>query len=238
MISLLDRLRQLTLRKPHLIASSVSEILEKHKVSLWFYYAFIQWRHRWHVWRSILWIVRNLSPGARILETGAGCGWNLFWLEANGFSSLVGIDIDASAVAAGNDLVTRHQNRLNLRCDDALSPTTLGDQVFDVILALNWTYHVPAFDLTRFLQTYTCHLVPNGVIVMDLIDASFNAHPDNAYLTSDWKRPKSERAPSEYLHRFDEAGFQCIAASCGYCIIASFRRHGTIPRSLYVLQHG
>lgn len=213
-------------------------MLATHGASAWFLYAFEQWKDRWHVWRSILWIVRNLSPGARILETGAGCGWNLFWLEANGFSSLVGIDIDASAVAAGNELATRQQINLRLRCDDALSPATLGDKEFDAILALNWTYHVAAFDLAFFLETYSRHLAPNGMIIMDTIDAAFNAHPDNAYLTSDWRLPESERSPSEYLHRFDDAEFRGIAASCGYCIIARFRRQGTIPRSLYVLQHG
>ncbi|KAB0664863.1 methyltransferase domain-containing protein [Oryzomonas japonica] len=232
----IDRLKQLPLREPSLRRPEIVSVLAHHGVEPWFLYAYDEWRSRWHVWRGLLWAIKNVEHGGNVLETGCGCGWNLFWLAANGFGSLTGLDINAAAVVAGNELAQGTGFPVRLRCDNALDPGSLADGPFHLILALNWTYHVPEFELGRFLERYGGLLVPGGVLLLDTIEKSFNAHPNNRYLTSDWGKPEWEMRPSEYLHRFSQGEVREIAASRGYQIEATYSRKGTIPRSLYILR--
>lgn len=233
---LIDRLKQLPLREPSLNRSELASVLAKHRVEPWFLYAYDEWRSRWHVWRGLLWAIKNVEHGGNVLETGCGCGWNLLWLAANGFISLTGFDINAAAVSAGNELAQGTGFPVRLRCDNALNPGSLSEGPFHMILALNWTYHVTEFDLGRFLECYGRLLVPGGVVVLDTVAKSFNVNPQSHYLTSDWDKPEEERRPSEYLHRFTMEEVRELAVSCGYHIEANFSRRGTIPRSLYILR--
>jgi SAM-dependent methyltransferase len=233
----LDRLRLLSLQAPPLEHSQVVMALGRHGVEPWFLYAFEQWQRRWHVWRGMIWVVKHVGAGA-VLETGCGCGWNLFWLAANGFGPLSGIDLDAAAIAAGNELSGTAGLPLQLCCDNALDPETLKDRQFHLILALNWTYHVPGFDLGLFLERYRRHLGPGGLLLLDVVDRAYDEVPNSRYLTSDWARPVGERRPSEYLHRYYSKEVREIAASRGYRVAASFHRGGAIPRSVYLLVLG
>lgn len=233
-----DRFQQLPLRKPSISTSAVAAVLSRCGAEPWFRYAFQEWRQRWHVWRGVLWTVQNLPRGIQVLETGCGCGWNLFWLAANGFTSLIGIDNDAAAIAVGNELAVTSGYPVHLSEDDALNPRQLSDGSSALILALNWTYHVPEFDLALFLQRYRMVLAVGGMILIDTIDRSFDNHPDSKYLTSDWGKPAMERRPSEYIHRFTIHDIRRIAGSCGYQVLTNYNRRGEIPRSLYVLRRG
>ena len=235
---LLDRLQQMPMTAPSFRRADAAHVLARHGVDPWFLYAYEMWRSRWHVWRGILWATMNLDRKGGVLETGCGCGWNLFWLAANGFGHLGGIDVDTAAVAAGNELSRHSGYRVVLRADNALEPASLGDASFSLILALNWTYHVPAFRLDSFLQRYHNHLLPGGVLLIDAIDDTFSANPDSRYLTSDWDKLVMERRPSEYIHRFTLHEVSEIAGSSGYRVVKIFGRRGEIPRTLFILRRG
>lgn len=231
-------MQQLPLRTPSISTSAVAAVLARHGAEPWFRYAYQGWRQRWHVWRGVLWAVQNVPRYRQVLETGCGCGWNLFWLAANGFTLLSGTDRDAAAIAAGNELAGISGYPVHLREDDALEPQRLSEGSIALILALNWTYHVPEFDLALFLRRYRTGLAGGGMLLMDTIDRSFDDHPGSKYLTSDWGKPKQERRPSEYIHRFTMHEISETAGSCGYHIVAYFSRLDEIPRALYILQRG
>lgn len=231
-------MQQLDIRKPALQRSRVVSVLSEHNVEPWFLYAYDQWRCRWHIWRGIHWVIKNIRRDGKVLETGCGCGWNLFWLAANGFTSLDGIDIDVAAVTAGNELAHMANYQLRLRSGNALLPGESDDGPYHLILALNWTYHVTEFDMEQFLNNYGKCLVTGGVLLIDTVDSSFDSHLKSRFLTSDWNKPEDERRPSEYLHRCSNAEVRDIAKFCGYRIVAHFSRSGIIPRSIYALAYG
>lgn len=233
-----DHIQQLGLRKPYLQRSRVISVLAEHNVESWFLYAYDEWRSRWHIWRGILWVIKNISRDGRVLETGCGCGWNLLWLAANGFTSLTGIDVDSDAIAAGNELAHEGNYSFHLRRGNALRSDEYGNTPFHLILALNWTYHVPEFDLKLFLNNSAQHLVSNGVLMIDIIDRSFDLHPKNRFLTSDWEKPENLRRQSEYLHRYKHDEIQEISESCGFRIVTFFSRQEVIPRVIYALARG
>ena len=236
MRKLLDRLKQLPLKAPAMDNFQVAKVLASHNVEPWFLYAFEEWKNRWHVWRGLVWAMKHIERDGKVLETGCGCGWNLLWLAANGFNSLTGFDIDASAIAAGRELSQTAQYPLRLLWGDALDPGPLAEAPFRLLLALNWTYHVPSFELGCFLERYRGLLVPGGVLLLDTIKKSFNKYPKNQYLTSDWTKPQGERRPTEYLHRFNSAEVLEVATSKGFQIAKRFDRNGAIPRSVYLLR--
>ena len=233
---LLDRLQQFSLISPTFQRAEATDVLARHGVESWFLYSYDEWKKRWHVWRGLLWAINNIDHKGRILETGCGCGWNLFWLAANGFESLTGIDINTSAIAAGNELAQGAGIPVRLRSDNALNPASLQEAPFHLLLALNWTYHVPEFALAQFLDRYRELLIPGGVVLLDTVEKSFGTHPKSCFLTSDWSKPESERRPSEYVHRFTLRDIREISASCGFRVAAYYTRWGTIPRSIYMLR--
>lgn len=233
--SIFDRVRLLRLREPGLDPVAVGRILNRHGVHKWFFYAYTDWKTRWHVWRGIYWAIRNIPTEVKTLETGCGCGWNLLWLAANGFSALYGYDIDAAAVAAGRELAAGCGLPIVLWQDDGLAPhREEGD--FGLILALNWTYHVAEFGLSSFLTTFSSFLADGGCLIIDVIDKGYDRYPLNAYLTSDWEKPEKERRGTEYLHRYSSQEVYHLAASCGYQVVFAQTRAEVIPRSLFILR--
>jgi len=233
-----DRAIYLTLNRPNLDQVLVRQILERHQVQEWFWYSYTSWKDRWHVWWPVWWSIRHIPHHSPVLETGCGCGWNLLWLAANNFSRLYGFDIDTAAVAAGNEVAQSADMEVSLWCDDALYPEKLPLQGgFKLILALNWTYHVPVFDLSSFLTSYATSLAPGGRLIIDVIEKSYDSVPNNRYLTSDWTKPKVLRRPSEYIHRYSALDMKEAAISSGFQIETFFHRCETIPRTLYILRH-
>ena len=212
----------------------VREIIKKHNVSDWFFYAFINRCERRHICEPSLWILNNLPKERVIFETGCGCGLNLVWFAQKGFSHLMGSDISDEVILAGKEIVQLANSNIKLWQDDGLTPTRLPGKI-DVLLALNWTYHVDNFELKLFLDIYSMILNKGGFLIIDFIDDSYNSNPNNLYLTSDWTKPIEVRKPSEYKIRYSYEQIVSDIKNSGYEIYHTMKHEQIIPRVVYVL---
>lgn len=201
----------------------------------WFFYAFTNRGERWHICEPSLWVLDNLPKESVIFETGCGCGLNLIWFAQKGFTHLMGSDISHEAIIAGKEIARLAHATIELWQDDGLTPARLPDKP-DVLLALNWTYHVDDFELKPFLDTYSKILNSNGYLVIDVIDASYNGTPDNQYLTSDWTMPIEVRKPSEYKKRYSYEQVASVVKDAGYEIRHTIKHEQIIPRVVYILR--
>jgi hypothetical protein len=163
------------LRHPPALAlpmDEVAAILQRHGTQPWFAYANRDWSRRKHVRIPCTWLATRLAPDARIVETGCGCGLNLLWLARRGFRELSGIDVDAPALAAGAELARRSGVAPRFIQGDASRPPAGFPGGIAALLALNWTYHVTAFDLGGFFAAWRPLLAPGALVAMDFIDGS------------------------------------------------------------------
>lgn len=234
----LERLVTIHLRRSDwavdLPKEQVGEILSRHGVDPWYSYALTERWRRWHVWKPSAWLVKTFGAPVRVFETGCGCGYNLFWFGRAGSRELYGSDRDEQVIAVGREMAALANVPCKLWVDDALQPESVVEKN-DAVLALNWTYHAPGFDLDSFLATYRRMLNRGGWLLIDLIDRSFDRIPNNQFLTSDWQRPVDERRPSEYLHRYEKDEAQAAFRAGGFRVLKVFTRHETVPRNAYVL---
>jgi glycosyltransferase involved in cell wall biosynthesis len=212
----------------------VEAALTRHGVHAWFNYAFRQRAERWDCWRPCEWVVRHFPKDAPVLSLGAGVGYNLFWLAQHGFTDLHGLDIDAGAIAAGQDIAREAGLPVRLWVDEALKPAWLPAKKFAVIEALVWVCLTDEFPLEELLDRYLPHLAAGGVFIVDIIDAAYNLLPDNQYHTQDRGKPVAERRPSEYKHRFSEAQIRQIFESKGMTVAAVIRESASTPKAVYV----
>ncbi|QXE92330.1 class I SAM-dependent methyltransferase [Geomonas subterranea] len=217
-------------------ADTVREVIERHRAGEWFFYAFSGRAGRWYVCEPSLWVARNLPRRSAIFETGCGCGLNLIWFSQKGYRNLKGSDLCAAAIGAGEELARLAHAPVELWQDDALAPVRLPEKA-DLLLALNWTYHVEGFDLGAFLVRYAAVLTDRGHLIVDVIDTSYDRAVNNQYLSSDWNKPVAERAPTEYKKRYSPLEVQAFAAGAGFEIRHTIRRdHEIIPRVVYILR--
>lgn len=212
----------------------VEAALARHNAPAWFGYIFRERATRWDVWKPCVWIARNYSPEARILSTGCGVGFNLFWLADHGFRELYGFDIDPSTIAAARELSERTGYPLHLWTDDGLQPGELPAEKFDVIEALNWTYLLDEYGLDEFLDRYLPHLSEAGALILDAIDSAYNQVPNNQYLTSDWQKPEFQRKPSEYKVRISQEQIRYALEARGFQLVEVISEEQIIPKRVYI----
>lgn len=216
-------------------AERVQEIINKHNVNDWFFYAFANRGERRHVCEPSLWVLNNLPKKSVIFETGCGCGLNLIWFAQKGYTHLLGSDISREVILAGEEIARLANADIELWQDDGLIPARLPDKI-DVLLALNWTYHVDNFDLKLFLCNYTKIVKTCGYLIIEVIDISYNSTPDNQYLTSDWAKPIEVRKPSEYKIRYSYEQVARIVMDAGCKIHHTITITQVIPRVVYILR--
>lgn len=212
----------------------LQEILARHNVTDWFFYAFANRSERLHICEPSNWVLKNFSNEKVIFETGCGCGLNLIWFAQKGFIHLLGSDISHEAILAGKELACLANATIELWQDNGLAPEKLPDKI-DVLLALNWTYHVDNFELNQFLHNYLKILNNGGCLIIDLIDDSYNSIPNNEYLTSDWTKPIDVRKPSEYKKRYSYESVVRAVKEAGYEILHTKAFNQVIPRIVYIL---
>ena len=216
----------------------LSTIVDRNNAQPWFKYAHFSRMERWIVWESSFWLAWRLSSTARILETGCGCALNLIWFGQQGFRSLYGFDKDQTAVAAAKDLCAAISMPATLWEDDGMRPSHLPQEQYDAIIALNWVYHDPGFDLAEFLRFYRSCLTPKGYLVLDVMDAAFNQMPNNEYCTQDVGKPESERRPTEYVNRYSRQQVLKSAEVTGLRVLDTLiRSHpgAHAPKHVYIL---
>jgi len=216
----------------------LSTIVDRNNAQPWFKYAHFSRNVFQIVWESSFWLAWRLPSTARILETGCGCALNLIWFGQQGFRSLHGFDNDQTSIAAAKELCAAISMPAALWEDDGLRPSQLPHEQYDAIIALNWVYLVPGFDLVEFLRYYRTHLTPRGYLVLDVIDSSYNQMPNSEYSTQDFSKPESERRPTEYVNRYSRQQVLKSAEVAGLRVLDTIiNTHSGIyaPKHVYIL---
>ena len=190
------------------------------------------WRR--HACIACGWIDRYMPRSASIFEPGCGSGANLLWLASKGFYTLQGSDIDISVLNFSRYLQEELGFAIHTWQDDALHPKKLPEYQ-DVILSLNWLYHIPGASLNAFLKIYKPCLKRDGIVVIDIIDNSYNKIRNNSFHTNDAKKPLELRRPSEYAFRMSKDEVVEAAAQNGLKVVRSAFINSRPQRTVYIL---
>lgn len=186
--------------------------------------------------RAILRRLRESVPkDARILATGCGTGWMLFWLAQQGFRKIEGFDVLPHVVRAATEIAALGKIEARLWQADGFAPSLT--ESYDLILALHWVYSAWAGNyenkprtgedreklLSDLLAPYAGHLNPGGVMIVELIDA-----------ISDFREPPSDLYP---IRHTSEQVARCAAAH-GLAVERKMfnSNHGHLPRMAYFLK--
>ncbi len=220
----------------HLPETDVERLIRDCEAEPWHLYAIRKRIWRRHVCVACGWIADHLPADSSVFEPGCGSGANLLWLAKRGFSRLLGTDISPQAVALCRELARRADTSVRVWQDDGLRPRELPEPV-NVVLSVNWLYHIPGASLEALLDTYRPCLTPLGKIVCDVVDTAYNAVPGNAYHTDDSHLPEGQRRPSEYTFRMSREEVADVAASCGFRLLRETRFAAVRPqRAVYMLE--
>lgn len=218
----------------------IKNIVKKHHAQEWYIYAYGAFKERKHCYLAYEWIKKNISKNANIMESGCGIGGMLYFLYKNGYDKLSGYDIDEKVIAAAKDITYTICAPIDFMVADGLKPV-LSIKIntkFNVIIGINWIYHVPGYSLEMFFEKHLQYLEKDGYMIFDMIDTSYNDVPNNQYCTQDWNKPETERRASEYLSRYSEQEVTAIAQNYGLRFIKKIDvdNHDIIVRKIYILQ--
>jgi len=111
----------------------------------------------------------RLVPGRKVLDAGCGVGWGSALLAAAGASSVVGLDLDAGALA---DARERTSAATFVRGDLQVLP--FAAQSFDVVVCYEAIEHVA--DPHTALDEFRRVLVPDGLLTVSSPNPDVYAH--------------------------------------------------------------
>jgi len=211
-----------------------AQIIEKHHTQPWFTYAYTNFKERAHAYLSFKWIKHNIKKNKRILETGCGAGGILYHLFHSGYKNLYGYDYDTNAIAAAKEIAETVAAPISFSVTDGHAPQL--PEKYDVIIGLNWIYHVPNYGLESFIQAHLPYLNNNGIFVFDVIDATYNDMENNQYSTQDINKPVNQRRPSEYLYRYSQTEVFDLAKKYNLSILKIIDTKFVIPHKIYILK--
>lgn len=217
------------------ISPSRMQLLEKESsASAWHSYAINSRHWRRHVCIACGWIADHVPSGASIFEPGCGSGANLLWLATRGFCNVSGSDIDNTALHLCNALQKEMKLFFPVWEDDGLNPQKLP-HVYDVLLSVNWLYHIKRASLKAFFEMYLHSLSNNGVVVCDVVDSSYDNIKNNIYHSDDSKKPVHARRPSEYTFRMSKDDVTTLAAKHDLRLRRYAKVYSIPPRAVYML---
>jgi 2-polyprenyl-3-methyl-5-hydroxy-6-metoxy-1,4-benzoquinol methylase len=158
----------------------------------------------------------------------------LLWLASRGFRTISGTDIDNTALNLCRALQKEMGLSFPVLQDDGMQPKYPTRQQ-DVILSVNWLYHIPHASLDAFLENYLPSLKNNGVIICDIIDSAYNKVKNNSFHSEDAKKPQHERRPSEYTFRMSHLEVAETAKKYGLHIMRQAGVYAIPQRRVYML---
>jgi hypothetical protein len=214
---------------------TVERILCEAGAENWFIWSIRNRSRRGEIISAMEWIARNVDRRTTIFETGCGCSANLIWLGQHGFTKLSGSDVSTEAVAAGNQLSRLSGVPIAIGEDNCLAPRLPVSQA-GLVLALAWTYLSAEFELGRFLVAYRDKLEYGGIVIFDMVDATFDQMKDNQYRTDDWSLPVECRRPTQYKIRMTVDEVKTIAVRSGFEILAILPGTEMPPRFVTVVK--
>lgn len=210
---------------------------QKAQASDWHTYAIRRRPWRPHVCVPCTWLSKAMPRSAHIFEAGCGSGANLLWLWQEGFTRLGGNDISPEAVRMCALLAEYSKASVEARVDDALAPTSPPRDV-DVLLSLNWLYHVPGASLHDLFDVYANSLSPHGYVVFDVVSHRYNQIKNNQFHSKDKELPEEQRRPSEYTFRMSPQEVQDCVKAHGFTLLRCKHLWGKPPHLVCVARRG
>lgn len=184
---------------------------------------------------ALKYVVENVPGNTRILGTGCGTGWMLFWFAQKGFSNIEGFDYLPNVVQSAKEIAALANIPAKLWQDDGFHPRLEGE--YGLILVLHWLYsawmgnygNTPRRSedrealLSAFLAQYSGHIKSKGLIMLELVDA-----------ISDFREPPIATYP---IRHTAEQVARC-AAPFGLAVERKMfnSNYGHLPRMLYLLR--
>jgi SAM-dependent methyltransferase len=211
---------------------AIASSIERAGAHPWHINAIVYRGNRGEVCSAMDWIVRNIPRDRTIVETACGAGGNLIWLAQQGFTDLTGTDHLAPEIAAAKNLASLAQQNVTFEVFEGFVP---AQGRVDVLLSLNSIYYAP-LDMALFLKACRDRLASGGYLIFDMVDASFNAVPNNEYWTDDWHLPPSMRRPTQYQLRMSIDELAEHAKATGYWLVETLPGGKLPPRYVAVLQ--
>lgn len=215
-------------------SARVKLLVGASNTSPWHIYAINSRHWRRHVCIACGWIADVLPREVSIFEPGCGSGANLLWLATQGFNNLSGSDIDESAIHLCNALQSETNFSFPVWKDDGIEPQ-FPPQQCNVILSVNWLYHIKGASFESFIETYLPYLTSRGAIVCDMVDNAFNHVKNNEYHSRDWHKPVHARRPSEYTLRMSVDEVARVATRNGLRMVRYAKVYGIPQRTVYML---
>ena len=184
---------------------------------------------------ALRYVVEHVPRNSRILGTGCGTGWMLFWLAQKGFNSIEGFDYLPNVVRSAREIAALAGIRAKLWQDDGFHPRLDGR--YGLVLVLHWLYsawmgnygNAPRGTedlealLSAFLARYADHVENGGLVMLELVDA-----------ISDFREPPIDIYP---IRHTAEQVARCAAP---FGLVVERRmfnsNYGHLPRMLYVLR--
>lgn len=183
---------------------------------------------------ALKYVEQQVPKDARILGTGCGTGWMLFWLAQRGYTRIDGFDYMDNVVQAAKEIAALGGLQVKLWQADGFRPQL--DSNYDLILVLHWLYSAwmgnygnkPRQEdrqelLQEFLGEYAPRVEKNGLLLLELIDS-----------ISDFREPSSQ----VYSIRHSSEQVSRCASAVGLRIEKQMfnSNYGHLPRMLYCLR--
>jgi len=220
------------------ILATIQDAVKIFNAQLWYIYSYKNFLEREHAFYAYKWIIKSIDKKATILETGCGIGGMLYFLYKEGYKNLSGYDYDEKTVQAGQNVCRNIKANINIIMGDGFNPSqTLSTNKYDVIIGINWIYHVHEYSLDMFITKHIKHLNKNGYFIIDLIDSKYNNVKYNEYCTQDWNKSEAERRASEYVLRYSVDEVKSIANKYRLDVIKIIRINDTVPRNIFFMQY-
>ncbi len=184
---------------------------------------------------ALKYVVDHVPRNTRILGTGCGTGWMLFWFAQKGFDNIEGFDYLPNVVQSAREIAAVANIQVKLWQDDGFHPKLEGK--YGLILVLHWLYsawmgnygNAPQGTddrealLSAFLAQYAEHVERKGLIMLELVDA-----------ISDFREPPIATYP---IRHTEEQVARC-AGELGLVVERKVfnSNYGHLPRMLYLLR--
>lgn len=184
---------------------------------------------------ALKYVADNVPTDTRILGTGCGTGWMLFWFAQKGFKNIEGFDYLPNVVQSAKEIADAAGIQAKLWQDDGFHPKLEGK--YGLILVLHWLYSAWMGNygnaprgredryalLSAFLAQYAGHVERGGLIMLELVDA-----------ISDFREPPTDIYPIRFTA---EQVAQC-AGEFGLTVERKMfnSNYGHLPRMLYLLR--